>query len=133
VAIVRFNLGLSKTRPRFGVFSYAEKAEYWAYLWGTLLMAVTGFVLWFDDFSLRHFPKWVSDAATAMHYYEAILATGAIVIWHLYMVVFDPDVYPMERAWLTGRASAQHVRHHRPAYYRALVRAARAQERKDPT
>jgi cytochrome b subunit of formate dehydrogenase len=122
VQMVRFNLGLAPAPPRFGVFSYAEKAEYWAYLWGTALMALTGFILWFDNFALRNFPKWVSDAATAAHYYEAILATGAIVVWHFYLVIFDPEVYPMERAWLTGDASAGHVRRHRPAYYRALVR-----------
>jgi cytochrome b subunit of formate dehydrogenase len=120
--MVRFNLGHRGPAPRFGVFSYAEKAEYWAYLWGTLLMAATGLLLWFDDFSLRYFPKWISDAATAAHYYEAILATGAIVVWHLYMVVFDPDVYPMERAWLTGRTRADHLQRRRPVYYRALRR-----------
>lgn len=130
--MIRFNLGLTKTAPRFGVFSYAEKAEYWAYLWGTFLMALTGFLLWFDDFSLRHFPKWVSDAATAAHYYEAILATGAIVVWHFYMVIFDPDVYPMERAWLTGRVSAGHLRRWRPAYYRALTRWRRARRAPEP-
>jgi formate dehydrogenase gamma subunit len=122
VDMVRYNLGLAARPPRLGLFSYAEKAEYWAYLWGTALMAVTGFVLWFDDFSLRNFPKWVTDAATAAHYYEAILATAAILVWHFYLVIFDPDVYPMERAWLTGRVSAAHVRRYRPVYYRALRR-----------
>lgn len=122
VAMLRFNAGLSATSPRLGVVSYAEKMEYWAYLWGTLVMAVTGFWLWLADFSLRHFPKWMSDVATTVHYYEAILATAAIAVWHFYLVIFDPEVYPMERAWLTGRVSAEHLRHHRPAYYRALMR-----------
>ena len=31
--------------------------------------------VWFNNFTLRHFPKWISDAATAIHYYEALLAT----------------------------------------------------------
>lgn len=122
IGVVRWNLGLTKTPPKLGIFSYAEKAEYWAYLWGTAVMAVTGFILWFADFSLRHLPKWVSDVATAVHYYEAILATAAIIVWHFYMVIFDPEVYPMESAWLTGRVSAEHLKHHRPGYYRALVR-----------
>jgi formate dehydrogenase gamma subunit len=125
VAALKFSAGLSRTRPRFGVFSYAEKAEYWAYLWGTLVMAVTGFWLWFDDAALAYFPKWMSDLATSIHYYEAILATGAILIWHIYAVVFDPDVYPMERTWLTGTAPAERFRESRPAYYRALMRRLR--------
>jgi hypothetical protein len=37
-----------------------------------------------------------------MHFYEALLATLAIVVWHFYTVIFDPDVYPMDTAWLTG-------------------------------
>jgi hypothetical protein len=83
-------------------------------------MAVSGLLLWFNDWTLRQFPKWVSDAATAVHWYEAILAALAILVWHWYMVIFDPDVYPMDRAWLTGRASADHLRHTRPVYYRWL-------------
>lgn len=120
--MILFNLGLISTRPVFGKFNYVEKIEYLAYIWGTMVMAATGFILWFDNFALRHFPKWVSDAATALHYYEAILATLAILIWHMYTVVFDPDVYPMDRAWLTGKTSADHLRHTRPEYYAELIK-----------
>jgi formate dehydrogenase gamma subunit len=123
VQVLLYNLGLSKTEPRFAKFNYAEKMEYWAFLWGTLVMAVSGFLLWFNNFTLRHFPKWISDAATAVHYYEAILATFSILLWHFYMVIFDPLVYPMDTAWLNGKVPADHYRHSRPAYYRALQRA----------
>jgi len=108
-------------RPQFGKFSYAEKIEYWAFLWGTVVMALSGFLLWFNNFTLQQFPAWVPGAATAVHYYEAILATLAIAVWHFYMVIFDPDVYPMDLAWLTGRTSADHLRHTRPAYYARLL------------
>lgn len=119
--VFRYNLGLSSQRPRFGKFSYAEKFEYLAFLWGTVVMTLSGFLLWFDDFTLRHFPKWVADAATAVHYYEAILAALSVLVWHFYVVVFDPEVYPMDRSWLTGKASADHLRHTRPAYYLELI------------
>lgn len=122
VALTRFNLGRARERPTFGKFSYAEKLEYWAFLWGSVVMALSGFLLWFNNLTLRFFPTWVADAATAIHWYEAILATLSIVIWHLYMVIFDPDVYPMEKAWITGRVSAEHLWRTRPAYYRALMR-----------
>ena len=115
-----YNLGLSDHRPAFGKFNYVEKIEYFAYMWGTAVMALTGFILWFNNLALRYFPKWVSDAATALHFYEAILATFSILIWHLYTVMFDPDVYPMDSAWLTGKASADHLRHTRPVYYAEL-------------
>ncbi|MFZ1927508.1 MAG: cytochrome b/b6 domain-containing protein [Candidatus Sulfotelmatobacter sp.] len=121
--VFSYNLGLTKIEPRFAKFNYAEKMEYWAFMWGTVVMTVSGCLLWFNNFTLRHFPKWVSDAATAVHYYEALLATFSILIWHFYMVIFDPLVYPMDTAWIDGKVPADHYRHARPAYYRALERA----------
>ncbi len=122
VAFFRWALGRRAERPGFGVFSYAEKIEYWAFVWGTLVMAGSGFLLWFESWSLRVLPTWVMDAATAIHWYEAILATLAILVWHFYLVIFDPDVYPMDAAWLSGRASAQHLGANRPVYARLLRR-----------
>ncbi len=98
--VVRYDLGLNAARPLLSEFTYVEKLEYLAYMWGTIVMATTGFILWFNTLALRYFPKWVLDASTALHYYEAILATFSILIWHLYSVVFDPDVYPMDRVRL---------------------------------
>jgi formate dehydrogenase gamma subunit len=121
--VFRYNLGLTKQEPQFAKFNYAEKMEYWAFLWGTVVMGVSGFLLWFNNFTLRHFPKWVADAATAVHWYEALLATFSILIWHFYLVIFDPMVYPMDTAWLNGKIPADHYRHSRPEYYRALKRA----------
>jgi len=120
--VFRYNLGLSDREPKFAKFNYAEKMEYWAFMWGTLVMGLSGFLLWFNNFTLRHFPKWVTDAATAVHWYEALLATFAILIWHFYLVIFDPVVYPMDTAWLDGKIPADHYRHARPAYFRQLER-----------
>jgi cytochrome b subunit of formate dehydrogenase len=121
-AFFRWTLGRRAARPSFGVFSYAEKMEYWAFVWGTAVMAISGFLLWFENWSLSLFPTWVMDAATAIHWYEAILATLAILVWHFYLVIFDPEVYPMDRAWLTGHAAADHLRQRRPVYARLLRR-----------
>ena len=121
--VLAYNLGLTKIETHFAKFNYAEKMEYWAFLWGTAVMTVSGLLLWFNNFTLRYFPKWVSDAATAVHYYEALLATFSILLWHFYMVIFDPLVYPMDTAWLNGKVPADHYRHSRPEYYRALERA----------
>lgn len=133
LATLRYNLGRTSERPRLPAVSYVEKLEYLAFVWGTVVMALSGFLLWFNTWALRHVPTWTLDAATAIHYYEAILATLAILIWHFYTVIFDPDVYPMDRAWLTGKVPAEHLRHTRPDYYRELVEgraAARAAREK---
>jgi len=107
---MRYYLGLSSEKPEFGRFSYAEKAEYWALVWGTALMGLTGVVLWAKVLVGNLLGRWGVDVATAIHYYEAILATLAIVVWHFYQVFFDPDVYPMNGAWLDGKMPLDHYR-----------------------
>lgn len=102
-----YNLGLRKTAPRVSPHSYVEKAEYWAVAWGTVIMTASGIILWANNFFLAWLPKAAMDIATVVHYYEAILAAAAIVVWHFYSVIFDPDVYPMNLAWLTGQAPAK--------------------------
>ena len=97
-----YNVGLRKSRPQRSSHSYIEKAEYWAVVWGALVMALSGLMLWSIDFMLARLPKQWLDVATAVHFYEAVLATLAIVVWHFYSVIFDPDVYPMDTAWFNG-------------------------------
>jgi cytochrome b subunit of formate dehydrogenase len=121
--VLLHNLGIRGTAPQFGKFNYAEKIEYWAFLWGTAVMGISGFLLWFNNLALRYFPKWTTDAATAVHWYEALLATFSILLWHFYQVIFDPLVYPMDTAWLHGKVPADHYRHFRPEYLRALEKA----------
>ena len=96
-------LGLKREKPEYARFTYAEKAEYWALVWGMFVMAGTGIMLWAKVFFGNLLPRWFLDIATAIHFYEAVLATLAIVVWHFYQVFFDPDVYPMNGAWLDGK------------------------------
>ncbi len=95
-------LGLRREKPALSRDSYMEKAEYWAVVWGAVVMSATGVILWADDFFLARLPKIAMDLATVIHFYEAVLATLAIVVWHFYFVILDPDVYPMDTAWLNG-------------------------------
>jgi cytochrome b subunit of formate dehydrogenase len=95
--------------PHSGKFNYGEKAEYWAFMWGTTVMGITGFLLWFENTTLEDLPSWTADVATALHFYEAILATLAILVWHFYWVIFDPDVYPMDWSWWDGYPPATRV------------------------
>jgi formate dehydrogenase gamma subunit len=97
--------GLKVSKPRIARFGYAEKAEYWAVVWGTLIMGLTGLMIWFKIGLFGFLPRWWIDVALAIHFYEAVLATLAIIVWHFYQVIFDPDVYPINLAFLDGRVS----------------------------
>jgi cytochrome b subunit of formate dehydrogenase len=111
---VGYNLGLVREKPRYGRFSYVEKVEYWALVWGTLVMAVTGVLMWADNFFMRWLGKVGWDVARTIHFYEAWLATLAIVVWHLYYVIFNPDVYPMNTAWVRGTISESEMAEEHP-------------------
>ena len=97
-----FNAGFKPRKPEEQFPGYVEKAEYWALIWGTIIMAVTGVLLWYENLTLRFLPLWALNLFTAVHFYEAILATLAIVVWHLYFVVFDPTVYPLKSSKRKG-------------------------------
>ncbi len=121
---MRYYLNWSDRRPEFGRFNYAEKAEYWALVWGVIVMATTGIMLW-AKMSVGHLvPRWWLDVATAIHFYEAVLATLAIVVWHFYQVFLDPDVYPMNWAWWDGRMSFEHYREEHELDTETLLQAA---------
>ena len=106
-----WRLGLRRERPFQSSHSYVEKAEYWALVWGTAVMAVTGVMLWANNWMLANLPKLWYDFSRVIHYYEAVLATLAIVVWHFYSVIFDPEVYPMDPAWYSGYSPREFPEH----------------------
>ncbi len=84
--VVRYNLGLTKEHPKLPRYNFAEKAEYWALIWGGIVMGITGFILWDPIAVAKIVPGQVIPAAKAAHGLEAILAIVAIFIWHFYSV-----------------------------------------------
>ena len=101
----RYLTGLTAQKPKIGRFGYAEKMEYWAVIWGTIIMGVSGLMIWFKMDVTRFLPRWAVDVALTIHYYEAILACLAIIVWHFYHVIFDPDVYPLNWACWNGKVT----------------------------
>ena len=110
----RYLAGLGTEKARIGRFGYAEKMEYWAVIWGTIIMGVTGLMIWFKMDVTRFMPRWAVDIALTIHYYEAILACLAIIVWHFYHVIFDPDVYPLNWACWKGKVSMHWQREEHP-------------------
>jgi formate dehydrogenase gamma subunit len=111
---IGYLLGWSAEKPKIGRFGYAEKMEYWAVIWGTIIMGVTGLMIWFKMDVTHFLPRWAVDVALTIHYYEAILACLAIVVWHFYHVIFDPDVYPINPAFWDGHVSDEWQKHEHP-------------------
>lgn len=120
---------------KFHRYDYTQKVEYWALVWGTLLMAVSGFVLWFPAQAVKIFPTWIVQAAEAVHYFEAWLAALAILVWHFFFTIFHPRAFPMSWTWLTGKMTREEVRHHHGRWFEEEVRDApdpKREERSGP-
>jgi cytochrome b subunit of formate dehydrogenase len=124
VGTMKYYLGLGPRKPEFNRFSYAEKAEYWALVWGLIVMAATGIMLWAKVQFGNLLPRWWLDIATAIHFYEAVLATLATVVWHFYQVFFDPDIYPMNWTWWDGKMSFEHYREEHALDSQTIFKAA---------
>ncbi len=122
---------LSRNKPHFDRFDYGEKAEYWALVWGGLVMITTGLILWFPNFFLGFMPKWLLDVSKAIHFYEALLASSAIVVWHFYFVFFSPEVYPVNWGMLTGRITEEDLEEKHPAEYNRLREEGKIEEEWD--
>lgn len=83
---LRYNLGLTKQHPQMGRFNFEEKAEYWAFVWGTIVMVITGFMMWNPIATAQFLPGQFIPAAKAAHGGEAVLAVLAILVWHFWGV-----------------------------------------------
>lgn len=105
---------------RYGRYNYIEKFEYFAVVWGNIVMILTGLVLWFPVFSSKYLFDWVNDLALLIHDYEAWLAGLAIFIWHFYWVHLNPRVFPMDPMWLTGKLDLKQLKEERPLEFERL-------------
>lgn len=96
VQTLKHNLGFTDEAPRMGKFNFGEKVEYWAVVWGTAIMAITGFMLWNPIAATVFLPGEFIPAAKAAHGGEALLAVLSILIWHMYNVHlkhFNPSMF----------------------------------------
>jgi len=118
---IMYYLHLTKTPPKFGQYDYAEKAEYWALIWGTFVMGLTGFFLWFPTTVGDWAPVWLIKVSEIVHFYEAILASLAILGWHWFFVMFHPKEYPMSFTWIDGKMPLHHYREHHEKQFRKMM------------
>lgn len=107
--------------PKYGRYNFIEKFEYWAVGWGSVVMIVSGFFMWNVELSLSLFPLWVHDIFIIVHGYEAILAFLAVIIWHMYNVHLNPEVFPMSKVWLNGKITGKELRTLHPLEYQKIL------------
>ncbi len=119
---IKYFLGLTKEKPKFGRYSYIEKFDYWAVYWGMVIMIVSGTLMWLHNFFLGIIPKFVLDIAREAHSDEALLATLAIIIWHWYNAHFNPEVFPFNPTIFTGKISKERMIKEHPLEYEKIMK-----------
>ncbi len=108
---ILYFLGLRKHRGYYGRYNYAEKVEYLAVVWGTVIMGITGFMMWNPLSTTRLLPGEFIPAAKAAHGAEAILAVLAIIVWHFYHV----HIKQLNKSMLNGKLTRTEMKHEHPA------------------
>jgi len=108
---IGYYLGVRKHKAYYGRFSYAEKVEYLAVVWGTVIMAITGFMMWNPISTARLLPGEYIPTAKVAHGYEAILAVLAIILWHFYNV----HIKHLNKSIFTGKTTREDMEHEHPA------------------
>lgn len=114
VIVTKSYLGLSKEEPKFDHYTFRSKIDYLAEYWGVPVMVLTGFVLWFPMYFATILPEEAWPIAFIAHGYEATLAFLAVICWHLYNVLFHPNVFPFNRLWLTGKLTREEMEREHP-------------------
>jgi len=122
-----YNLGLGKKRPQMGRYTFEEKMEYWSLVWGTVIMGVTGFMMWNPLATARLLPGEIIPASKAAHGGEALLAVLAIIVWHMYGV----HLRRFNKSMWTGKLSKEEMLHEHPLEL-ADIKAGMAERRVDP-
>lgn len=122
-----YNLGFTKKRPQMGRYTFEEKAEYWALIWGIVIMGITGFMMWNPITTARLLPGEIIPASKAAHGGEALLAVMAIVVWHMYGV----HLKRFNKAMFTGKQTEDEMLHEHPLEL-ADIKAGIAERPVDP-
>ena len=113
---LRHNLGFSKEPPQQGFYTFEEKLEYLAVVWGTIVMGITGFMLWNPIATTQFLPGALVPASKMAHGLEALLAVVAILIWHVYHV----HLRHFNKSMFTGYLTEEEMRDEHPKALAAI-------------
>ena len=120
VIILKNRFGLTNQEAKFDRFDCRQKFQYWAVALGVISMTLTGIVLWFESEAMAVMPKWVVDLTQIVHSSEGMLIFFVLFVWHLYDAHLRPNVFPMDRSWLTGKMTVEELKDRHPLEYERL-------------
>jgi formate dehydrogenase subunit gamma len=133
IMMVRYYLRLSEEQPRFGRFDYRQKWEYWGLVLGSVVMIVTGFMLYFPVETTRFLPGEVIPAAMMAHGREGLLAFLVVITWHLFNAHLSPEAFPFDSSIFTGKISRERMEEEHPLEYEQMLAGNEEKPEASPT
>lgn len=133
IVMVRYYLRLSEEQPRFGRFDYRQKWEYWGLVLGSVVMVVTGFMLFFPVQTTHFLPGEVIPAALMAHGREGLMAFLVVITWHLFNAHFSPEAFPFDPSIFTGKISRERMEKEHPLEYERMLANTEEKQAVPPT
>jgi len=110
-------------KPQFDRYAYWEKFDYISLGVGTVIIGLTGFMMWFPLKTTELVPGIFLNIALVIHSNEALLAMGVIFIFvHFFSAHLKPESFPIDKVIFTGSLPVDHYREERPLEYARRVR-----------
>ncbi len=110
-------------KPQFDRYTYWEKFDYLSLVAGTVIIGVTGFMMWFPIETTQVLPGYWLNVALVIHSNEALLAMGVIFIFvHFFSAHLKPESFPLDKVIFTGSLPVDHYKAERPLEYARRVR-----------
>jgi cytochrome b subunit of formate dehydrogenase len=105
-------------KPQFDRYTYWEKFDYISLGIGTVIIGLTGFMMWFPLKTTQYLPGIWLNIALVIHSNEALLAMGVIFIFvHFFSAHLRPESFPIDKVMFTGTLPVEHYREDRPLEY----------------
>jgi cytochrome b subunit of formate dehydrogenase len=118
---LRNSFGMSKEKPKFEKYSFSQKFQYWGVIVGCFFMILTGVILFLKKIEVGMLlPKWLWDITFIIHGAEGLIIFIVLLVWHLYNVHINPEYFPMQKTWLTGKISEKELEEKYPLEYERL-------------
>ncbi|MBE3572420.1 MAG: cytochrome b/b6 domain-containing protein [Moorella humiferrea] len=123
-AFPREFFGLKAELPEQGKFNAGEKLNSLLTIFGSILMAATGWILLLRD----SFSPAVVSWALPLHSAGALLM-GGVLLGHVYLALGHPNSRESINGMLSGKVSAKFAREHHGRWYRELKVGEKRQEK----
>jgi len=103
-----------------GRYTWKQKFEYFGAGFGAVIMGFTGLLMWQPFEAMKYFPIGLVQIANLFHTWEAVLASIAVFIGHLYDEHFGK--FP-NLSWVTGNVPEDELRHEHPLEYEEAMKS----------